>query len=70
MGMEMPKTRAKKETTIKITKELAEQIDRLIEERRIGYRSRQEFCNAAIRRLVEYYWSLLGKSESPQEEGP
>jgi len=64
----MPKTRSKKETTIKITRELAEQIDRLIQEGGIGYRSRQEFCNAAIRRLVEYYWTLLGEQAQEKEQ--
>ena len=65
----MPRTKSKKETSIKITKELADLIDQLMEEGKIGYRSRQEFCNDAIRRLVDHYWARLGRREpSPVEE--
>ena len=59
----MPKTKAKRETSIKITKELADSVDRLIEEGNVGYRSRQEFCNDAIRRLIDHYWELVQRLE-------
>ena len=46
---------------IKMVKELADLIDQLIEEGKMGYRSRGEFCHAAVRRLVEHYWEILGR---------
>ena len=64
----MPRTSRKEETSIKITKELADLIDQLIREGKMGYRSRQEFCNDAIRRLVDHYWAVLGAPGSSHEE--
>ena len=38
--------------TLKIPRELAELIDKLIEESRLGYRSRAEFTKEAIREKI------------------
>jgi len=38
--------------TIKIPKELADLIDKVIESKRFGYRSRAEFINEAIRQKL------------------
>ena len=42
---------------IKVPKELADLVDHHVEERKLGYRSRGEFCIVAIRRLLEHYES-------------
>mgnify|MGYP001770686046 CR=1 FL=1 len=40
-------------TTIQIPRELVEMIDKIIEERKGGYRSRTEFVADAVRRRIE-----------------
>jgi metal-responsive CopG/Arc/MetJ family transcriptional regulator len=39
--------------TVKVPRELADEIDRIIESGTLGYRSRAEMVNEAIRRRIE-----------------
>ena len=66
--MDMPKTASEREqlyTTVKIPRDLVEEIDRMMDKH--GYRSRSEFVKDAIRSLLREYGAHILQEETDEQ---
>jgi metal-responsive CopG/Arc/MetJ family transcriptional regulator len=51
----------KKEEFVKISSELLKKVDKLVEQ--LDFGNREAFVEAAVRRLIDHYRSLINKDE-------